>query len=109
MDYELLARQVLRELRGDRSQTAFSRRLGYSSNVAYTWESGRRFPTAAEMFAAAGRMGVDVRGAIEPFLQRHLSQPLRELDPASSEFTAQLLRELRGTSSIQSLAERAGI
>jgi transcriptional regulator with XRE-family HTH domain len=109
MDYDLLARQLLRELRGGRSQAAFSRRLGYSSNVAYTWESGRRFPTAAELFAAASRLGIDVRGAIEPFLQRHLSEPLRELDPASREFTAELLRELRGTSSIQSLAKRAGI
>jgi transcriptional regulator with XRE-family HTH domain len=109
MDYVLLARQLLRELRGARSQTAFSRRLGYTSNVAYAWESGRRFPTAAELFAAAGRLGIDVRAAIEPFLQRHLSEPLRELDPASPEFTAVLLRELRGTSSIQSLAQRTGI
>lgn len=109
MDYDLLARQLLRELRGARSQTAFSRRLGYTSNVAYTWESGRRFPTAAELFAAAARVGVDVRAAIEPFLQRHLSEALRHLDPGSPEFTAELLRELRGASSIQALAARAGI
>src|SRR5215207_6253590 len=109
MDYALLARQLLRELRGARSQTAFSRRLGYASNVAYTWESGRRFPTAAELFAAAGRLGIDVRAALEPFLQRHLSEQLRALDPASPEFTAVLLRELRGTASIQSLAHRSGI
>lgn len=109
MDYELLARQVLRELRGARSQTAFSRRLGYSSNVAYAWESGRRFPTAAELLAAATRLGIDVRGAVQPFLQRHLSEALRTLEPGSPEFCAELLRELRGTASIQSLAERAGM
>lgn len=109
MDYELLARQVLRQLRGGRSQTAFSRRLGYSSNVAYAWESGRRFPTAAELFAAAARLGLDVRGAVQPFLQRHLSEALRNLDPGSREFCAELLRELRGTASIQALAGRAGI
>ena len=109
MDYELLARQLFRELRGARSQTAFSRRLGYSSNVAYAWESGQRSPTAAELFGAASRVGIDVRAALEPFLQRHLSDALRMLDPASPEFTAELLRELRGTSSIQALAERAGI
>ena len=109
MDYELLARQLLRELRGARSQTAFSRRLGYSSNVAYAWESGRRFPTAAELLGAASRLGIDVRGAVEPFLQRHLSDALRRLDPGSAEFTAELLRELRGTASIHSLAARAGI
>jgi transcriptional regulator with XRE-family HTH domain len=109
MDYELLARQLLRELRGARSQTAFSRRLGYSTNVAYTWESGRRFPTAAELFAAATRLGLDVRGAVQPFLQRHLSDELRTLEPGTREFCAELLRELRGTASIQALAERVGI
>jgi transcriptional regulator with XRE-family HTH domain len=109
MDYELLSRQLLRELRGPRSQTAFSRRLGYTSNVAYAWESGRRSPTAAELFGAAHRLGLDVRGAVQPFLQRHLSDALRSLDPGSREFAAELLRQLRGTSSIQSLAERAGI
>lgn len=109
MDYELLARQLLRELRGGRSQTAFSRRLGYRSNVAYAWESGRRFPTAAELFDAATKLGVDVRGAVQPFLQRHLSDALRTLDPGSREFCAELLRELRGHASIQGLAERAGI
>lgn len=109
MDYELLARQLVRELRGARSQTAFSRRLGYSSNVAYAWESGRRSPTAAELLGAAVKLGVDVRGAVQPFLQRHLSDALRTLDPGSSEFCAELLRELRGSSSIQGLAERAGI
>lgn len=109
MDYELLARQLLRELRGARSQTAFSRRLGYSTNVAYTWESGRRFPTAAELFGAATRLGIDVRGAVQPFLQRHLSDELRTLEPGTREFCAELLRELRGTASIQALAERAGI
>jgi transcriptional regulator with XRE-family HTH domain len=109
MDYELLARQLLRELRGARSQTAFSRRLGYRSNVAYAWESGRRFPTAAELLGAAAKSGIDVRGAVQPFLQRHLSEALRTLEPGSSEFCAELLRELRGSASIQSLAERAGI
>lgn len=109
MDYELLARQLLRELRGARSQVAFSKRLGFSSNVAYAWESGRRFPTAAELFRVAQRLGIDVRAAIQPFLQRHLSDRLRSLEPSSPEFCAQLLRELRGAASIKVLAERARI
>lgn len=109
MDYELLARQLLKVLRGARSQTAFSRRLGYSSNVAYAWESGRRSPTAAELFRAAEKLGLDVRAALEPFLQRHLSEALRQLEPGSSEFVAELLRELRGSASIQALAKRSGI
>ena len=57
VDIERIARGLLRELRGRRSQVQWSRRLGYRSNVAYAWESGRRWPTAAETLRAAGRSG----------------------------------------------------
>jgi len=40
-------------MRGERSQTAFARRLGYRANVAYGWEGGRRFPPAQVLFRAA--------------------------------------------------------
>ena len=36
---------MIKALRGGRSQTAFSRHLGFKCNVLYTWESGRRWPT----------------------------------------------------------------
>jgi hypothetical protein len=32
-DFEVLASELLRALRGERSQTAFARRLGYKSNI----------------------------------------------------------------------------
>lgn len=56
-----VARQLLRALRGSRSQLAFSRRLGYRSNPVAEWEAGRRFPTTAEFIRAChvGRVGVD--------------------------------------------------
>ena len=38
LDFEQIARELLVALRGKRSQTAWSRRLGYKSNVAYAWE-----------------------------------------------------------------------
>jgi hypothetical protein len=60
LDFEALARQFLRALRGNRSQVAFSRRLRYRSNIAYLWESGRNMPTAAVALAAAARTGIDV-------------------------------------------------
>lgn len=109
MDYEALAGNVMRALRGRRSQIAFSRRLGYSTNVAYAWESARRAPTAAEMFRAAIKTGIDVRGAVTPFFQRQLPADLKALDPASVEFVATLLREVRGTASMQTLADRTGL
>jgi transcriptional regulator with XRE-family HTH domain len=109
MDYEALARGVMRGLRGRRSQLAFSRRLGYSTNVAYTWEAGRRFPTAAEMLRAAARTGVDVRAAVTPFFQRSLPDALRAAAPASPEMVAALLRDVRGPGPMQQLADRVGL
>jgi transcriptional regulator with XRE-family HTH domain/DNA-binding transcriptional regulator YiaG len=109
MDHDALAAQVMRALRGRRSQVAFSRRLGYTTNVAYAWESARRAPTAAEMLRAAARVGVDVGAAVTPFLYRHVPDGLGDLAPTSPAFVAALLRELRGPTPMRSLAERVGL
>lgn len=61
------ARQFLRALRGKRSQQAFSRRMGYRSNVAAQWEAGRRMPTARVALELAARSGVDVQAALHQF------------------------------------------
>ena len=108
MDLDALAAQVMRALRGKRSQTAFSRRLGYATNVAYAWESGRRAPTAAEFLRAAARTGHDVGKAITPFVYREVPD-LGELAPTTPAFVAALLRELRGPTPMRQLAERAGL
>ncbi len=109
MDYEALASGLMRALRGKRSQAAFSRRLGYSTNVAYAWESGRRAPTAAQMFRAATRVRIDVRATIEPFFQRRLPDVLRTLDPTEPAFAAAVLRELNGLAPMRVLADRVGL
>jgi transcriptional regulator with XRE-family HTH domain len=108
LDYEILARQLMRALRGKRSQTAFSRRLGYESNVAYAWESGHRAPTAREMFRAAKRVRVDVRAAIAGFFYGRLPEALAH-DASSAALVPALLRELRGPAPITRLASRAGL
>jgi len=106
MDYEQIAREFLRTLRGKRSQTAWSRRLGYRSNVVYAWESGRRWPTAAETFRAASRTGIDLEAALTQFYGER-PRWLDDLPPASPEALAQLLGDLRGGTSITDLARRA--
>jgi hypothetical protein len=63
LDFERASRELIRAIRGERSQVALSRRLGYRSNVVYMWESGRRWPTAAETLRAASLCRLDVRGA----------------------------------------------
>jgi len=108
MDFDVLARELLVVLRGQRSQVAWSRRLGYKSNVAYAWESGRRSPTAAETLRAARRTGVDLDGAMTRF---YGNPPpwLEETDPASPEAVARLLEDLRGNTSVSDLARSAGL
>jgi transcriptional regulator with XRE-family HTH domain len=109
MDHAALAREVMRALRGKRSQTAFGRRLGYRSNVAYAWESGRRYPTAAEMFRAAARTRLDVRAAVASFFHPRLPDALATLDPGKPAYAAALLHALKGPAPMRVLAERTGL
>jgi transcriptional regulator with XRE-family HTH domain len=108
MDFDRLARELLVALRGRRSQVAWSRRLGYRSNVAYAWESGSRSPTAAETLRAARRAGVDLPAALTAFYGRPPAW-LESLDPASPEAVARFLEDLRGNTSISDLARRSGL
>src|SRR5688572_10943441 len=64
---ERLAQQFLRAVRGQRSQAAFSRRLGFASRVAAEWESGRRVPSAKTALIACARTGIDVSAAFGRF------------------------------------------
>jgi transcriptional regulator with XRE-family HTH domain len=48
MDYELASRELVRALRGRRSQTAARHRLKRRSNVLHTWETGTRYPRASD-------------------------------------------------------------
>lgn len=107
MDIELVARRFLTELRGRRSQVQWSRRLGYRSNVAYAWESGRRWPTAAETLRAASRTGVDVHGALTRFY--NTTPAWLPADPTTPAAVAAMLDDLRGSAPVSELARRAGV
>ncbi len=106
MDYRQVARQLLLALRGHRSQVQWSRWLGYRSNVAYAWESGRRWPTAAETLRAAQRSGVDVEDALTQFFGERPAW-LEELEPSDPLAVAKLIDTLRGKVSVSDLARRA--
>ncbi len=104
MNYERAASELVRALRGKRSQPALSRRLGYESNVIYTWESGRGFPTASIALKAARRAGVSIHGVFERFYGR----PPRwfdHVDPASREGVAAFLNDIRGGTSVVDVAK----
>lgn len=109
MDFERISAELLRSLRGHRSQVQWSRWLGYQSNVAYPWESGRRFPTAAEAFRAAERAGVDLRAALREFYGTAPVAFVDELESlASPEAVVAMLGELRGAATLSQVAERCG-
>jgi transcriptional regulator with XRE-family HTH domain len=107
MDYEVLASQLIRALRGRRSQTALSRRLGYRSNVVYTWESGGGFPTAARTFRLARRVGVEPADVVTRFYRQKPAW-IASTDVASPEGVVAFLGGLRARQSIQTLAAATG-
>lgn len=106
IDVELLSRQIVRKLRGQRSQRALSRRLQYTTNVVYLWESGRRWPTVASFFWLAHRTGSDVSAALDRFV---LGDPLPGIEaPWQPAFAPGLMKRLQGTIPATTLAGRIG-
>jgi transcriptional regulator with XRE-family HTH domain len=108
MDHEALAGELLRELRGERSQTAFSRHLGYKCNVLYTWESGRRWPTAATFFRVAAKARVDWPAQVRLFLGS-APQWLPSKPSADEGWIVSFLEELRGSVPLVEVARRMRI
>jgi hypothetical protein len=108
IDFELLARDFMRALRGKRSQPAFSKRVGYRTNVAYMWEAGRSQPTAAVALHAAQRAGIDVRSALARFYRVLPDWLAQYADPATDAAICALLEDLRAGRSIVQVASAIG-
>lgn len=107
LDYEQASRELIRAIRGSRSQVAVSRRLGYRSNVLYMWESGRRWPTAAETFRASSLSRIDPRAALEGWY-RTPPPWLADTDLATPAGVARFLQHEQGTTPLGVIASRAG-
>lgn len=95
---------MVRAARGSRSQLALSRRLGFSTNVLYVWESGRSSPTALQFLLMMEKCGVDTRAALRSF---YVKSPLwmntmREFPSKAG--VAAFLRDQRGQLPLQQLA-----
>jgi DNA-binding phage protein len=108
MDFEQIAADWLRSLRGKRSQRGFSKRLGYASNIAYRWETGACYPLGREALALAKRDGAAGRAALLTFFGGTLPPVLSDVELATREGVAQLLRALRGDAALVELARRSG-
>jgi hypothetical protein len=101
------SRQLLRALRGRRTKPAFSRHLGYKSNVAQRWESGVSWPTATSFFDVCQRLRIDTRVAISRYLRRDPPW-LAQLGLGSAAGVAAFLSDLRGRTPIGVLASASG-
>jgi transcriptional regulator with XRE-family HTH domain len=99
---DIVGRQLLRAVRGARSQVAFARKLGYLGNPIADWEAGRRCPTAQEALRACELSGIDV---VEAFARFHRLALARE---RSGFALAAWLGELKGSVTTSELAQRAG-
>ena len=102
-DYALLVRELVRALRGPRSQTSLSKRLGYSTNVVYLWESGRRMPRATELFRILAR----TRRSQAPLAA--LFRVSGDVDLREPAALATLLTAIRGGTRANDVARRCGV
>lgn len=102
MHSEVVARQLLRAVRGKRSQVAFARKLGYRGNPVADWEASRRAPTAAEALRACELAGIDVVAAFARFHRVALGRAAGRFQVGT------WLSEIRGSLGTTELAARAG-
>jgi DNA-binding transcriptional regulator YiaG len=103
VSYEDIAVELLRALRGRRSQSALSRRLGYRSNIVHRWETRQCWPSADRFLQLCQRVGVDLRESYARIAPRR-PEPLFSAPPASRAAVAALLSELRGRTPIIAVA-----
>jgi transcriptional regulator with XRE-family HTH domain len=106
MNYELLAVELVRALRGQRSRAELSRRMGYRSNIVHRWESRHSWPTAARFLQAHRRLRPRAPVWIEHFFHG-LPAWAAAFEPTSSAAVAAFLRHLRGKTPVLRIAELA--
>jgi transcriptional regulator with XRE-family HTH domain len=105
MDYSRLSSQLVRALRGRRSQPAVSRRLGFDSNVLYAWESGRRAPSASKFFELAQKSRVDLSSCLPGFVREQPEGALAIASPAGVSWFVRLLGRGRSVVELARLVE----
>jgi transcriptional regulator with XRE-family HTH domain len=107
VDHALLARELLRELRGRRSQRALSRRLGFESNVIYRWEAGRSVPSAGDFFRLVELLKGPALSSVDRFLHHAFELP-KGSSLTDTDGVVSLLQHLRGEARINDLAQAVG-
>lgn len=110
MSFDLLSSELLRELRGQRTQVAFSRMLGYRANPVAKWESMRAFPTMEVFFRVVDARGRDPFKALSPFFARGWQHSTMQSEGHGFEGLAvDLVKEMTRSHSFTELAARTGL
>jgi transcriptional regulator with XRE-family HTH domain len=104
LDYERVARELIRALRGRRSRAELSRRAGYKSNMVHRWEAGSCWPTASVYLQLHRRFRPTSSSWIERFFHTQPSWACA-LDATSPAAVAAFLRALRGKTPVLRVAE----
>jgi len=103
MDHETLAKELIRVLRGARSQPWLSRRVGLKSNLVYRWEAGRAWPSTPQFFRVCRAAGQRVAPGLERFIGHGDAIELE-----STQGVAELLRALAGPRKVLDIAHAVG-
>lgn len=106
-DYSAMAAELVRAIRGKRTQRFLGRKVGFSSNVLYSWEAGRSHPVASAFF----RLAFIGNGGLPSRINRFTSSHSPALDArvlATAEGIALLMRELAADEPIAALARDVG-
>lgn len=109
LDFQQVVAELVRALRGRRSQPALSRRLQFRTNVVYSWERRRRHPSVTQLLALAEKVGVDLA---VPFRSLYPVNPPAWMDEVTSfavpAVTARFLSDVRGATPLVYLADLTG-
>lgn len=108
MNFERFASEFVRALRGKRSQSSFSRYLGYKSSVVHRWEAGQAWPSTSKLLTCCQRLHIDLASAYTRFFQRRPDW-LHQHPPATTRGVAAFLRQLRGKTPIVHLSRTSGL
>lgn len=105
------SRELLRAIRGKRSQLALARRLGYRGNPLTDWERGVRHPTANEVLRVASVCRLPVKEAFSALVPLEPPKLLTDAQGATSKewVVHPWLNALRGNVSNTELASRLGV
>lgn len=107
LPYEAVAREIICSLRGDRTQAALGRKLGYKSSVIYRWEAGLRVPRASTVLALASRLGVEVVSSIREFCKPYALSLRRT--PIDDAWVSDWLAKLAADITHAEIARRSGV